>query len=219
MRSRKNKIIIDDNDTETFSNESIEESIKKCNDDIINSYNFITQYGKSLNSEYIVSSCKNINRNKTVLSLNAYINNIEICTKLEEGIFEYSLVYAKNNNITETLVYAIYNDKVGTIISNIDSTNTIKNEYLLNNMLTNEIDPKTVAFLSPEQMFPKNWEFYNRKMKLKKYKEENMATTDTYKCKKCHERKCRVTQLQTRSSDEPMTTFVTCLVCGFTFKN
>lgn len=38
--------------------------------------------------------------------------------------------------------------------------------------------------------------------------------TDMFQCSKCHERKCSYYQLQTRSCDEPMTTFVTCTVCG-----
>ncbi len=46
------------------------------------------------------------------------------------------------------------------------------------------------------------------------FKKNNMATTDTYECRKCKQRKCHIWQQQTRSADEPMTTFVTCAVCG-----
>ena len=38
--------------------------------------------------------------------------------------------------------------------------------------------------------------------------------TDQYQCSRCHKRECTYYQLQTRSADEPMTTFVTCLNCG-----
>jgi transcription elongation factor S-II len=34
-----------------------------------------------------------------------------------------------------------------------------------------------------------------------------------FKCGKCKSRKTTYFQMQTRSSDEPMTTFVTCLIC------
>ena len=43
-------------------------------------------------------------------------------------------------------------------------------------------------------------------------------TTDMYQCSKCKNRKCTVSMAQTRSADEPMTIFVTCQVCGKTFK-
>jgi DNA-directed RNA polymerase subunit M/transcription elongation factor TFIIS len=40
------------------------------------------------------------------------------------------------------------------------------------------------------------------------------ATTDQFVCGKCKSRKCSYYQLQTRSADEPMTTFVTCTNCN-----
>jgi len=38
--------------------------------------------------------------------------------------------------------------------------------------------------------------------------------SDAFKCYKCKQRKCSYYQIQIRSSDEPMTTKVTCLNCG-----
>lgn len=43
---------------------------------------------------------------------------------------------------------------------------------------------------------------------------DTQAETDQFKCGKCHHRKTTYYQLQTRSADEPMTTFVTCVNCG-----
>ena len=42
--------------------------------------------------------------------------------------------------------------------------------------------------------------------------------TDMFKCGKCKMRKTTYYQLQTRSADEPMTTFVKCLECGNRWK-
>lgn len=44
------------------------------------------------------------------------------------------------------------------------------------------------------------------------------AETDAFKCGRCHLRKTRYRQAQTRSADEPMTTFVTCVNCGNRWK-
>lgn len=44
------------------------------------------------------------------------------------------------------------------------------------------------------------------------------AETAMFKCSKCKTRKCSYYQLQTRSCDEPMTTFVTCVNCGNRWK-
>eukprot|EP01063_Lacrimia_lanifica_P004230 TRINITY_DN1235_c2_g1_i1.p1 TRINITY_DN1235_c2_g1~~TRINITY_DN1235_c2_g1_i1.p1 ORF type:complete len:624 (+),score=288.69 TRINITY_DN1235_c2_g1_i1:69-1940(+) len=44
------------------------------------------------------------------------------------------------------------------------------------------------------------------------------ATTEQFKCGRCGHRKCTYFEMQTRSADEPMTTFVTCMVCGNAWK-
>ncbi|KAM0681265.1 Transcription elongation factor A protein 1 [Glugoides intestinalis] len=44
------------------------------------------------------------------------------------------------------------------------------------------------------------------------------ADTDMFQCGRCKQKKCTYSQLQTRSCDEPMTTFVTCTVCGHRWK-
>jgi len=46
----------------------------------------------------------------------------------------------------------------------------------------------------------------------------DMPTTDMFRCGKCGQRKTVYTQLQTRSADEPMTTYITCTVCSHRWK-
>jgi DNA-directed RNA polymerase subunit M/transcription elongation factor TFIIS len=38
--------------------------------------------------------------------------------------------------------------------------------------------------------------------------------TDQFKCRRCGKRECTYYELQTRSADEPMTCFISCLNCG-----
>ncbi len=44
------------------------------------------------------------------------------------------------------------------------------------------------------------------------------AATDEFKCRKCKSRCCTYMQKQTRSADEPMTTFIRCLDCNFQWR-
>ena len=44
------------------------------------------------------------------------------------------------------------------------------------------------------------------------------ANTDNFTCYRCKSKRCSYYQLQTRSADEPMTTFVTCIDCGNRWK-
>ncbi|PJF17614.1 Aspartyl/glutamyl-tRNA(Asn/Gln) amidotransferase subunit B [Paramicrosporidium saccamoebae] len=48
--------------------------------------------------------------------------------------------------------------------------------------------------------------------------QDTEAETDQFKCGRCGQRKTKYYQLQTRSADEPMTTFVTCINCGNRWK-
>lgn len=45
-----------------------------------------------------------------------------------------------------------------------------------------------------------------------------IASTDQFKCHKCLQRKTTYFQMQTRSADEPMTTFISCLNCNAHWK-
>ena len=115
-------------------------------------------------------------------------------------------------------IIPIYNDKFNFIISNIQKTKGIDNDYFKNKLLNNEINPAYVAFLSPSQIFPDKWQYLINKKNYIEQRENNIAYSDAYKCFKCGESKCKITQAQTRCADEPMTTFVVCLVCHNTFK-
>jgi transcription elongation factor S-II len=44
------------------------------------------------------------------------------------------------------------------------------------------------------------------------------AETEMFQCGRCKQRKCKYYQMQTRSADEPMTTYVTCVYCGNRWK-
>ena len=46
------------------------------------------------------------------------------------------------------------------------------------------------------------------------YEKDFAMETDEFKCSRCKERRCTYYMLQIRSSDEPMTTFITCKNCG-----
>lgn len=46
------------------------------------------------------------------------------------------------------------------------------------------------------------------------WKKDNLQTTDMFTCSRCKASKTTFYQMQTRSADEPMTVFITCVECG-----
>jgi DNA-directed RNA polymerase subunit M/transcription elongation factor TFIIS len=179
----------------------------------LDKYNFITDNSRDLDFRFIIFAEKNIDRANNIIKLSTILNDIKKAKMLEKGIFEFALIHTFMNNLQQKFVISVYMDKFDEIINNINGNKKINNTTLKQSILSGEIRPELVSFLSPQQMHPKRWiEIMNIK-KYREDKENNIATTDLYKCRKCGERKSKITQLQIRSADEPMTTFVTCLVC------
>merc|ERR1712166_36111 len=104
------------------------------------------------------------------------------------------------------------------------SFNLKKNVSLCEQMLSGAETPTEVCKLSVKDLASDD-----KKARLKQLHEEALKnasmpvvptdTTDQWQCDKCGEKKCTYYQLQTRSADEPMTTFITCQNCGNNWKD
>jgi len=99
--------------------------------------------------------------------------------------------------------------------------NLEKQDTLRKTVLSKKIKPHEIAFMTHQEMYPEKWK---KLIDLKQIRDKNKyapkldANTDDYTCFKCKSKRCSFYQLQTRSADEPMTTFVTCLDCGTRWK-
>jgi transcription elongation factor S-II len=99
---------------------------------------------------------------------------------------------------------------------NLDKNSYIKNNYLLDKIKSGEIKSSEITNLSVYEIHPDNWkEIIEEKIKRDKmmYELKPESMTERYKCRKCGSRKCSYYEMQTRSADEPMTQFFTCLDC------
>ena len=142
-----------------------------------------------------------------------------ISLNLEKGIYNYSIKQATERNIVKKWdnVYFthIYMDRLRTIFCNL------KNADLKEKLISKTIKPHELAFMTHQEMSPVKWQ---RLIDDKKIRDENKyapkleASTDNFTCRKCKSKECSYYQLQTRSADEPMTTFVTCIKCGNRWK-
>jgi DNA-directed RNA polymerase subunit M/transcription elongation factor TFIIS len=75
--------------------------------------------------------------------------------------------------------------------------------------------------MKPEHLYPELWEtllLKNAKKMAALGKEKDQQGTSMFKCGKCKLNNCTYFQMQTRSADEPMTTFVCCLNCSNRWK-
>lgn len=179
---------------------------------------FMSLQSKDIDISFKRYLYKYINRFNTIKSLYYYIKDVNILLLLEAGIYEYAIRYCSLNNYAPMLGPSIYDDKFKQLIDNFDKETSSYNADLLKKIKNKKINVQYVPFMNPQDLDKKNWEIILRKTELMEFKKENMAATDRYTCRKCGERRSFVYEKQTRSADEPMTTFIECLECGHTMK-
>ncbi|KAK7438638.1 transcription elongation factor TFIIS [Stygiomarasmius scandens] len=115
---------------------------------------------------------------------------------------------------------AEYKSKIRSLFVNLKDNN---NPELRASVVSGEISADELSKMSSADMASAE-----RKAADERIKEDNLfkslgageqqAETDAFQCGRCKQRKTRYRQAQTRSADEPMTTFVTCTNCGHRWK-
>jgi len=153
------------------------------------------------------------------LNLGEILDDTKTGDNLERGIYNAVLQIADEKNIVKKWenVYFVqlYIDKFRSLYINLQKPEVKK-------LITEkEIKPHKLAFMTHQEMQPSRWAALIEDLKIKnqnKYTPKIEASTDNFTCYKCKSKECSYYQLQTRSADEPMTTFVTCIKCGNRWK-
>lgn len=143
-----------------------------------------------------------------------------ICKNLERGVFNFAIKDAGERNVVKKwsnpYFVMIYVAKLRTVLLNISRNNSFRERLLSKSILAHE-----AVFMTHQEIQPDKW---NALIEAKRIRDENKyapkieANTDNFTCGKCKSKRCSYYQLQTRSADEPMTTFVTCIECGNRWK-
>ena len=140
---------------------------------------------------------------------------------LEKGIFEAAFNFAIKNHVARSwksaIFIEIYREIVRSVFSNIHPDSPVKNHRLLIRVIEGEFPLYTLPSMTSYEMFPEKWfELRDKQLQREqKILEGNKSrATDQFKCRRCLKRECTYYELQTRSADEPMTIFITCLNCG-----
>ncbi|XP_077867010.1 transcription elongation factor A protein 1-like [Saccoglossus kowalevskii] len=133
----------------------------------------------------------------------------EIAATIEDCIFtEFTNTEAK------------YKTRVRSRVANLKD---VRNPILRQQVLCGSIPPEKIANMTAEEMASDRLKELRRELTKEAIREAQMSTTggtktSLLKCGKCKKRNCTYNQVQTRSADEPMTTFVFCNECGNRWK-
>ena len=146
--------------------------------------------------------------------LHEILENEKTVNNLEKGIFNYALKEADQRKIVKKWDNAyfvqIYLDRLRSIMYNL------KGE-VLESIKHGSVKPHVVAFMTHQELCPEKWEELIKAKSIRdknKFEQNIEAMTDRYTCRKCKSKRCTYIQLQVRSSDEGITTYLTCLDCG-----
>ena len=153
--------------------------------------------------------------------LSTIFDDITTTINIEKSIFNSTIIKCKESG--EDLKWSnpkllkLYNKTARKIIANL--TYTPNATILKTKVMEGELDPYNLGFMTHEELYPELWK-QQKELVMAKYinNKPEQEHDGFFKCKKCKSKKTTYTQAQTRSADEPMTTFVTCLNCNNVWK-
>ena len=167
----------------------------------------------------IVTNPEQFRKNITDKVIFPILKDSKKSKNLEIGIYNFSIqeaTYKKTIKKWDNCYFVqIYIDKLRTICYNLKNFKNI-----LDSINDNTYKVQDIAFMIHQELVPEKWNALleeKRKRDQSIYNKEEVEEGD-FKCKKCGSKKCKWYQMQTRSADEPMTTFVQCTECQTRWK-
>jgi uncharacterized protein with PIN domain len=144
---------------------------------------------------------------------------------LERGIYNAALEDAKKHMIPLTWEHDVFKWLYKMIakrtLTNFQPNSYVGNRSLIERWKDGEFSLDSIGKWTPYELNPANWKDLKDQQfrRDKRILEGNLAmATDRFRCSQCKKKLCSYYELQTRSADEPMTIFVSCLNCGKNWK-
>jgi transcription elongation factor S-II len=141
--------------------------------------------------------------------------------ELEQAIYNGAIREAERLHVDKTWAYPpfvnLYRIHARHIASNFHPDSYVKNNELFTRFRAGEVTMSDIGKMDTYELFHSRWKdsFDQQQVREKRQLEGNKSmATDQFLCGRCHKRECTYYEMQTRSADEPMTIFITCLNCG-----
>jgi len=177
---------------------------------------------ESVSNIEVVFACKQRKQIFTVFTklLSEHCNENDIAD-LERGIFNATLETAKQRLVPLSWEHVtfewMYNMISKRTVSNFNPSSYVANLHLIQRWKDGEFTLDQIGSWTPYELNPAHWKDLKDQQfrREKRILEGNLAmATDRFRCSQCKKKMCSYYELQTRSADEPMTIFISCLNCG-----
>ena len=166
-------------------------------------------------------------RAKVVQNFDEVLDDTELATQLEESLLHVVSDQAIKENMdiewSNRVFWNMYRSRAISLYENLRGKNSyVKNDIdWVEKLKSGEISVRSFAEITAVDMCPARWKAVIENIietEKKLYAKSDSASIFMW-CSDCKKKtKCTYYQLQTRSADEPMTTFVTCLECDRRWK-
>jgi len=166
-------------------------------------------------------------REKVIENFKELIGDESIVKELEDSILhavsDSSIRECIEIDWSNRVFWNMYRNRAISIYENLKGNNSYvqNSENWLVKLKSGEISPRNFVQLSSIDLCPQRWKTALDKVmeeEKKLYSKSESASIMMW-CSRCKKKtKCDYYQMQTRSADEPMTTFVTCLDCDRQWK-
>lgn len=140
----------------------------------------------------------------------------KLCLNLEKCIFNWAVDETQRRGDEPSFENVLFSERYKRKFLNIQFNIESIREQLINRT----IKVTDVVYMTPYQLNPQGiYAKTKEKLRVEWLHKYSLNTEDPdyegmFKCGKCKSMKTTYYQLQTRSADEPMTTFITCKNCG-----
>lgn len=158
-----------------------------------------------------------VNRFSTLLDISP---DDKICTDLEKCILNHSFDVSTSQPAWDNPDFvSIYKHKFLSLQNSIRNNPALKEK-----IVSKKLKPMDVITMQPEQLWPDGPRATAIEKKIHKELRKQALIDEVknqkglFKCGRCKSMKTTYYEMQTRSADEPMTVFVSCLNCGKNWK-
>lgn len=143
----------------------------------------------------------------------------KLCLNLEKCIFNWSVRVTKQQGDQPSWENPIFKNRYKNKFLNIQFNLQDPENNLVDRIKSEKVKLTDIMWMGPIELNPMGRYARTReKLRIDELHRVALNTTDEnyeglFKCNKCKSKKTTYYQMQTRSADEPMTTFVTCINC------
>lgn len=148
----------------------------------------------------------------------------KMAINIERGIFNHTLETLRETRWNEKFKQ-LYIDRAVSVYINMKKDSYIKNNEYIQRIFKKEVDICNLSRLNGKERFPERSKEIEETYRMNinnNIKKGSILVDDNidgiFKCGRCKKYKTTYYEMQTRSADEPMTVFITCMNCNNRWK-